>query len=383
MGNSIKTENTFLNNIFFPPSPRIRLIHHAGFWIFYVLLHYAYAIPTMLGKVADPRVSLVSIIYFLKIVPTYYLFIAVYNFLAKHFKGFKLGLILVVCVLVIQHSLNYLLFFFVDEFVGLENMTPRFKVIGDLYLQSIYFNDVKSWLVLTYDFTELELLLLPAALKVGKYAARQTILRQKLQTEALGMELKVLKTQINPHFVFNVLNAAYAKILPISEEAAEYLQKSSEIIRFALYEANEEFIKLEKEMAYLNQYVQLESIRNTHRCKVSLVQEGRILESHEIPTLLLITLVENAFKHGVHASRHPSFVDIKIFIHPDKLECNIINSVPQRSAEAQPAPEQPTGLGLANLKKRLEIYYPNRYHFETIAKDHTFKVILSMPLTPA
>lgn len=383
MGNSIRTEHSFFESLIFPPTPAVRIAHHVCFWIGFVVLHFAYSLPTLSNVVADPRFTLVGVIYFLKFIPNYYFCVALYNFLSRYLKGFLLGLAVFFGTILSLHTFNTLIFMFVDMTYGLETMPERFRLIGGLHLKLLRLEDPLTWTVLAYDLSELELLLFTASVKVGLYAARQTILRQKLQTEALGMELKVLKTQINPHFVFNVLNAAYAKILPISEEAAEYLQKSSEIIRFALYEANEEFIKLEKEMAYLNQYVQLESIRNTHRCKVSLVQEGRILESHEIPTLLLITLVENAFKHGVHASRHPSFVDIKIFIHPDKLECNIINSVPQRSAETQAAPEQATGLGLANLKKRLEIYYPNRYHFETIAKDHTFKVILSMPLTPA
>ncbi|MCF2489897.1 sensor histidine kinase [Dyadobacter sp. CY347] len=381
--NSIKTDYSFLETIIFPPTLGVRILHHVCFWIIFVALHFGYSLPTLTEVISDPRFTLVGVIYFFKFLPNYYLCVALYYFLSRHFRGFALGLAMFVCTILLLHTFNTLLFIFVDMTFGLETMPERFRMIGELHLKLLRFEDPLTWTVFAYDLSELELLLLPATLKVGKYAARQTLLRQKLQNEALSMELKVLKTQINPHFVFNVLNAAYAKILPISEEAAEYLQKSSEIIRFALYEANEEFIKLEKEIAYLNQYVELESVRNTRRCMVSFIQEGMIRDSHEIPTLLLITLVENAFKHGVHASRHPSFVAIKIFVHPEKLECSILNSVPERSPEEQAMAGQGTGLGLANLRKRLEIYYPGRYQFETVLQDQTFKVTLALPLTAA
>jgi len=190
----------------------------------------------------------------------------------------------------------------------------------------------------------------------------------------------VLKSQINPHFVFNVLNAAYAKILPISEDAAEYLQKASEILRFSLYETNDEFIKLEKELSYLNQYVELESMRNSRRCKINLEQEGEVREVHQIPTLLLITLVENAFKYGVHATRHYSYVSIRTCIVSDKLEFVIGNSKPEQPAIKSKNPQKTGGIGLANLNKRLQIYYPGDYLFEIKESEKEFLVTVKIPL---
>jgi two-component system LytT family sensor kinase len=194
------------------------------------------------------------------------------------------------------------------------------------------------------------------------------------------MELKVPKSQINPHFVFNVLNAAYAKILPISEDAAEYLQKASEILRFSLYETNDEFIKLEKELSYLNQYVELESMRNNRRCKIDFVQEGEVRDAHQIPTLLLITLVENAFKYGVHATRHNSYVSIRICIVSDSLEFVIKNSKPDQPAIKSRNPNTTGGIGLANLNKRLEIYYPDHYLFRKTESEKEFMVTVKIPL---
>ncbi|GGC05465.1 hypothetical protein GCM10011325_35450 [Dyadobacter sediminis] len=249
-----------------------------------------------------------------------------------------------------------------------------------MYLSPFNFQDINSWLVFTVDLSEAQFFILPVALKIVKYAAEENIIRQKVQNAALSMELKVLKSQINPHFVFNVLNAAYAKILPISEDAAEYLEKASEILRFSLYETTDEFIQLDKEISYLNRYVELETIRSQKRCKASIQQHGEICEQHSIPTLLLITLVENAFKHGVHATRHNSYVDIRIYILPDSLEFIIVNSKPQQPVMRSKKNDRSGGIGLVNLAKRMEIYYPGNHKFEKIDADGEFRVTLKLPL---
>lgn len=378
--NSINQDKSFVDSLFFPRSTRLRVFYHISFWILYILLHNAYAIPTLASKAGDPRVSLTGFLYFFKMIPEYYLCVALYSFLSKHLKGLLLGVTLLVVVIVVTHFFSLFLFLLIDNILGLEHMPARFQLIAGLYMDTFNPRNFNSWLVFLYDLSEIELLLLPAAFKVAKYAVKESTLRQKLQNEALSMELRVLKTQINPHFVFNVMNAAYAKILPISEEAGEYLQKASEIMRFALYETNDEFIKLEKEISYLTQYVELESIRSNKRCKITFRQEGDINEKHEIPTLLLITLVENAFKHGVHATRHNSHVDIRISIHSDLLEFEIANSIPNQPAMRNRHSEKAGGIGLSNLEKRMKIYYPGKHQLIKTQQGGEFKVLIRLPL---
>ncbi|MEO6286722.1 MAG: histidine kinase [Dyadobacter sp.] len=376
----IDNGNSFVVRLLFPRTPALRVFYHVCFWVLFLLLHYAYAIPTLASQVSDPRVTVSSFLYFSKVIPEYYLCVALFNLLRKYLKGVTLAIVLLLTIVVLKHMLSVLLFLFVDYAFDLKNMPERFKLVAGMYLSPFHILNLRSWLVFAYDISEIELLLLPAAFKVAKYAAIENILRQKLQNEALTMELKVLKSQINPHFVFNVLNAAYAKILPVAEDAAEYLQKASGILRFALYEANDEFIKLDKEIQYIKHYVELESIRSTRRCKIDLVQHGEIDDAHQIPTFLLITLVENAFKHGVHATRHNSYVDIHIGVTPELLEFSITNSKPNVPTMRKGNRETSGGIGLVNLKKRLEMYYPDNHLVEKTTTAEEYKVSIKLPL---
>ncbi|WP_291206323.1 sensor histidine kinase [Dyadobacter sp.] len=256
-------------------------------------------------------------------------------------------------------------------------MTERYRMYASMYLVPFNFRDPAAWLVFGNDISDVQFFILPAALKTAKYAANERFMRQKIQDDARNMELKALKSQINPHFVFNVLNAAYAKVLPVSEDAAEYLQKVSEILRLSLYKMDDEFTKLETELEYMNLYVELESIRSNHRCQINVEQYGEIKETQRVPTVSLITLVENAFKHGVHSTRHDSFVDIQITVLAGTLTFEITNSKPSQPLKNKSGSG---GIGLVNLEKRLAIYFPRRYKFEKFETKSEFKVSLQIPV---
>ncbi|WP_353721106.1 histidine kinase [Dyadobacter sp. 676] len=361
----------------FPAPGGLRITYHVCFWVLFVLLHYAYALPTLARKASDASVTIASFLYFLKVIPEYYLCVALYYILRTYIRGFLLFFVLFISALVINHLFSVLLFTWVDYAYGLENMTERFRLFAKLYLTPFNFRDPGAWLVFSNDISEVQFFILPASLKTAKYAANEHVMRQKIENDALNMELKALKSQINPHFVFNVLNAAYARILPISEEAAGYLHKVSEILRLSLYEMNDEFVRLETELAYMKLYVELESIRSNRRCKINIEQHGEVSDEHRVPTMSLITLVENAFKHGVHATRQDSFVDIQIIASGGFLEFDIINSKPTQPLRGKSASG---GIGLANLERRLGIYYPGRYEFEKSETDNEFRVLVKMPL---
>lgn len=375
--NEITRRGSVIEKLLFPRTQRLRISYHVLFWVLFILLHYSYALPTLLRKTSDPTVTIAGFCYFLKIVPEYYLCVGFYYLLRDHLRGVPLFLALFAFALVVNHLFSVLLYTGVDHFLGLENMTERFRMFANMYLEPFNFRDPRAWLVFSNDVSEVQFFVLPAALKTAKYAANERIMRQKIQNDALRMELKALKSQINPHFVFNVLNAAYAKVMPVSEEAAEYLYKVSEILRFSLYEMNEEFTKLETELSYVNLYVDLESVRSNGRSRINVEQHGEIKVSHRIPTVSLITLVENAFKHGVHSTLNGSFVDIRVDISDGMLEFNIVNSKPGQPSRSKPASG---GIGLVNLERRLGIYYPGRYKFEKSETDTEFRVSVQMPV---
>jgi len=377
---TIKQNNSLLEKLFFPPTFGLRVFYHITFWVLYIALHYSYALPTLFRHLPDNTITLYAFLYFSKVIPEYYLCIWLFHVLDKRVEGFPKFCILILFAILLNNIFSTLIFRWTDYAYGLKSMPSRVQIYAELYLTSFRLNDIKSWLVLTNDLSEIQFFMVPITLKMAKYALRESMMRQKVQNEALHMELMLLKSQINPHFVFNVINAAYSKILPVSEDAAEYLQKVSNILRFSLYEATEEFIQLKKELSYVSQYVELESIRNNRRCNITFVQKGRLKNEHKIPTLLLITLVENSFKHGVHATRFNSYVDIHAEITSDTLYFTIVNSRPNQLIRKKSHIGYTGGLGLTNLQKRMQLYYKDNSTFETRVNDQEFKVMLKLSL---
>lgn len=377
MNNDITKRGSLIERLLFPRTQGLRISYHVLFWVLFILLHYSYALPTILRKASDPSVTVVGFFYFFKIIPEYYLCVGLYYLIRSYVKGILLFLILFIFALAVNHVFSVALYTGVDYVYGLETMPERMRAFAKLYLAPFDFWEPSAWLVFSNDLSEVQFFVLPAALKTAKYAANERFMRQKIQDEALNMELKALKSQINPHFVFNVLNAAYAKVLPVSEEGAEYLQKVSEILRFTLYEMNDEFIKLETELAYMKLYVELESVRSNRRCHINVEQYGEIKDTYRVPTVSLITLVENAFKHGVHSTRHDSFVDIRITVSGGLLNFDITNSKPSQPLRSKSGSG---GIGLVNLERRLGIYYPGRYSFEKLETESEFSIFLKIPL---
>lgn len=377
MNNDITKRGSLIERLLFPRTEKLRIAYHVLFWVLFILLHYSYALPTILKRNSDPTVTIASFCYFLKVVPEYYICVGFYYLLRNYIRGFLLFLLLFIFALVINHMFSVALYRGVDYYLGLENMTERYRMFANMYLAPFNLRDPNTWLVISSDISEVQFFILPAALKTAKFAANERFIRQKIEDDARNMELKALKSQINPHFVFNVLNAAYAKVLPVSEDAAEYLQKVSEILRFSLYEMNDEFIKLETELAYMNLYIELESMRSNRRCHINVEQHGEIKDSYRVPTVSLITLVENAFKHGVHSTRHDSFVDVQVNVSAGLLTFEITNSKPSQPLRSKPGSG---GIGLVNLERRLGIYYPGRYKFEKSESENEFYVSVQIPV---
>ena len=377
MNNDITMRGSLIERLLFPRTQGLRISYHVLFWVLYILLHYSYALPTLLKRNSDPTVTIAGFFYFLKIIPQYYLCVGLYYLFRNYIKGFILFLALFISALVINHFFSVMYYTGVDHFFGLEKMSERFRIFANMYLATFNFRDPTSWLVISNDISDVQFFVLPSALKTAKYAANERIIRQKIEDDARSMELKALKSQINPHFVFNVLNAAYAKVLPVSEDGAEYLQKVSEILRFSLYEMNDEFIKLETELAYMRLYVELESMRSNRRCHINVEQRGEMKETYRVPTVSLITLVENAFKHGVHSTRHDSFVDIQINVSDGLLNFEISNSKPSQPLRRK---SESGGIGLVNLERRLGIYYPGRYKFERVETENEFSIFVQIPV---
>lgn len=179
---------------------------------------------------------------------------------------------------------------------------------------------------------------------------------ERQKTEA---ELKNLKSQLNPHFLLNTLNNIYALIAFDSDKAQEALQELSKLLRHVLYDNQQTFVPLEKELDFIRNYVELMRIRLPQQVEVSVNLETDAGGALQIAPLIFISLIENAFKHGISPTA-ASFISISISGHTDgTVRCEILNSNYPKSRQDKSG----SGVGLEQVSKRLELIYPGRYEW--------------------
>jgi sensor histidine kinase YesM len=232
-----------------------------------------------------------------------------------------------------------------------EMFLTEFIIASFFTIQSILYCAVKEWI-------------------------KDSIVTRKLAEEKLTLELNYLKAQINPHFLFNTLNNLYAVALKNNDnETANGITKLSNIMRFMLNDVNETMIPLEKEINYLKSYLDLQRLRFSAKddIKISFDIQGDPANI-KIPPFIFIVFIENAFKYGINYKKH-SFINIQFAIFYDKLRFNIKNSIHNTNEL------QSSGIGLKNIKERLELLYPGRYNLEITSEDNIFNVDLSIKLS--
>lgn len=256
-------------------------------------------------------------------------------------------------------------------------------IAGYLVLQSLYDFYLFGYVLgpgrnarlstsLIYNFTHTSLyLLLTIALKFSMDWYEQKKVLQEIQVAKLQAEVNYLRSQVNPHFLFNALNNLYALTLKKSDQAPEVVLKLAELMEYMLYEGEEARIPLEKEIRYLNNYLELEKIRQGNNADIRLTVKGN-MDKCWIPPFLIFPLVENAFKHGVSRALHNAYLFINISV-TDALEIAIENNkhnVPPVAGNG--------GIGLLNLQRRLALLYPDRHIFEIKDESDRYAVYLKI-----
>ena len=195
---------------------------------------------------------------------------------------------------------------------------------------------------------------------------------KELEKQTLKTELEYLKHQINPHFFMNTLNNIHALIDINSEMAKETVLELSKMMRYILYDSSLASVPLEKEILFLNNYIELMKIRYTEKVDICVSLPRQIPEAL-IPPLLLISFLENAFKHGI-SYQHSSFIHLSIEIKQKELHCLISNSNYNQSKE------QHKGIGLENVKKRLHLLYNDNYTLHIENRNDEYRVLLIIPI---
>lgn len=204
------------------------------------------------------------------------------------------------------------------------------------------------------------------------YEKKQHEIIRKKQMES---ELSLLKSQINPHFLFNVLNSIYSLSLKKSDKTPEVVLKLSDILRYMLYETKQEKVALEKELMMIENYIIIEKIRVGQHQSITLEITGDNAPSLIAP-VLLIPFVENAVKHGIDSLSENAFIRIAIRVENGTLNFNCQNNYKDKSAKAKPI----GGIGLLNVQKRLDLIYPDKHKLEITNENHIFTVSLTIDL---
>ncbi len=198
----------------------------------------------------------------------------------------------------------------------------------------------------------------------------------QIEKHALERQLQYLKYQVNPHFFMNTLNNIHALVDIDPERAKASIVELSKLMRYVLYEGNNKLTPLSREVQFLRNYVQLMSMRyNTGNVSISL-DAPDVLPDSMLPPLLLVIFVENAFKHGI-SYRTKSFVEISLQPHGDRLLFSCRNSRPEIKHDEN----MKGGVGLSNVRRRLDLLFPNDYTLDIKEEEDTYTVKLEIPLT--
>lgn len=197
-------------------------------------------------------------------------------------------------------------------------------------------------------------------------------IQRRLESEKKDMELQFLKSQLNPHFLFNSLNNIYSLAYQKSEKTADAILKLSEIMRYMIYESNDSWVDLSKEVEYVTSFVELQKLRFKDGASVVITINGEI-DGQKIVPLILISFVENAFKHGI-ANDPTDPIKINIIANQKILHFSVSNKKSTTNKDAM------GGVGLNNVERRLQLLYPDRYKLNIVnsATHYTTELMLDL-----
>jgi two-component system, LytTR family, sensor kinase len=342
------------------------MIYHALFWLCYYL--FAALISLSVHEIYDPRfyAELLSLLPPDMLLVYINLYILIPAFLLKknYFAYFPILLLTMSVTSTLNIGLHHLYTVSGSPFFA-GNSKLTIPDLATQLINSIYLVGLTSGLKFFKDATE----------------QRQRIREQEKQQIAL--ELNFLKAQVHPHFFFNTLNNLYSLTLQKSDLAPEVVLKLSSLMSYMLYESGAPYVPLDKEIANLENYIALERLRFGKRLSLSFEKEGIPPDPVRIPPLILLTFVENSFKHGMSQTIGEGRIDILIKACQHDIFFQIENSIGE-TLQPAPSPTNPipaNGFGLRNVIRRLDLLYGPNYQLNTAKTASHFHVTLKIPLS--
>ncbi|MFK8163696.1 MAG: sensor histidine kinase [Lewinella sp.] len=199
---------------------------------------------------------------------------------------------------------------------------------------------------------------------------------RELENRQLTSELRFLKAQVNPHFLFNTLNNLYYLAVNQSEQTPEVVAKLSGMMRYMIHESNEEKVPLSREVEYIENYLDLEKLRLNEEIPITFEVHGEITGVRITP-LILITFLENAFKHGIGNTRGGSWITVSLKVESGSMHYAVANSI---IGQTEKTVREASGIGLANVRRRLELSYPGKYDLTVKEDAERYRVQLAIDL---
>lgn len=332
-----------------------RMVYHSLFWATLLL------VLTLLESVQDGFLFSLSNqlinVFFYALIVYFNLFYLIPNYLTRK-KFLTYGVLLVVFTIIVT-PLKVIIFFF--------------KFAGQPELQADMIEDLNLHFLFTFLIVGASTIV-----KIVKDWAQHLREKQELETQTMQSELRFLKSQINPHFLFNTLNNLYALTLKKSDQAPEIVIKLSEMMRYMLYECNEKRVPLRKEVNYIRNYLDLEQLRQGKNIDINFKVEGQVSDQ-EIAPLMFIPFLENSFKHGLSNHITKGFVNIKLSVKEQCVNFYIENSKPETPPVRDPN-RRSGGIGLVNIHRRLNLLYPENYELKIEDMPHAYAVHLQIKL---
>ena len=337
--------------------PLLRILQHLAFWVVSFIL-FLQLFKT--GSKPEKVDYVYTALFQLSLLPAVYINLELLLARFGKRKFYLIYVLLLIVIIVLFSWINYKFF-----------ASWSAKVFPDYFFISYF-----TFKEIIFFFTSY--IIITSLLKLSKSwfwvseLEKELLEKEKQKTE---VELKALKAQINPHFFFNTLNSIYSMALDKDERLPNTILQLSDLMRYFLYESKDNFIPLKKELDVVDNYIALQKLRSGEQLHIETQRSGSI-DGQLIAPLLLITFLENAFKHGAKGDSIDPYIKLNIAVEKNRFLFSLLNN----KGIVDDIKTGHSGLGLENVKRQLELLYPNKHSLEIKNMKDSFAVELKLEL---
>jgi sensor histidine kinase YesM len=349
---------------------RRHLLFWASWWVFQSFL-YSFSGPAMQVSYLQrlPLSALEAIVY---LVPHLFLAYSLMYFVVPRFllRGrYVASLVITIFLFLATAGISALIAVYLINDI-------RYLVLGGAYKPPTHVNELNLFLSLLAGLRgSITIGGLAAAIKLMKHLYQKEERNLQLQKQNVEVQLQLLKAQVHPHFLFNTLNNIYSYTQSAAPVAARLVAGLSDMLRYMLYEGSQPLVPLHKELKMLQDYILLEQVRYDHQLDINLDLPAQT-DGWQIAPLLLLPLVENSFKHGASRMLEQPWISLHISIEGNYLDLKLVNGKAQETETNR----HNTGIGIINVRKRLELLYPQKHSLKITPAEDVFVVDLKLVL---